>query len=172
MLHTKREVCLMFRSAFAPEPVKLVIVVESPPNSEFYFYNPDGKVTEPLFAAMMRQLGCEPKTKEEGLCEFQRRGWVLVDATYHPVNKLGKKEKERNAVILRYYPLLRDDLAAMLPDKSVPIILVKGNVHRLLYRKLTDDGFNVINDRVVYFPSHGRQPEFHQQFGAILKSLG
>jgi hypothetical protein len=36
----------------------------------------------------MKQISFSPCTKEEGLREFQRRGWVLVDATYEPV-KLG-----------------------------------------------------------------------------------
>lgn len=166
-----RSECLALRGHFAPNPVKLVIVAESPPVSGKYFYNPDGKVTEPLFVAMMGQLGCRPKTKDEGLREFQRRGWVLVDATYQLVD--GLSDKKRDAVILRNYPLLRADLTTLLPDKSVPIILVKANVCRLLEPRLTEDGFNVLNQaRDVYFPSHGRQREFHEQFGAILKSLG
>jgi hypothetical protein len=160
---------LVFRRKFEPTSVKLVIVAESPPASGRYFYNPEGSAKEHLFAALMKQLGAKPKTKEDGLREFQRRGWVLVDATYRPVNGLGLRE--RDAVISADYPLLRDDLAAMLPDKSVPIILVKVNVLRLLQRRLMDDDFSVINgDIVVYFPSHGRQRDFQRQFGAVLKS--
>jgi hypothetical protein len=38
---------------------------------------------------------------------------------------------------------------------------------------LKEDGFNVLNyGCAVSFPSHSRQLEFHEQFGAILKSLG
>ena len=54
MLYTKREEYLLFRSAFAPEPVKLVIIAESPPNSGLYFYDPDGRITEPLFAKLLQ----------------------------------------------------------------------------------------------------------------------
>ena len=36
----------------------------------------------------MKQLDIHPKTKFEGLSEFQKRGWALVDATYEPVNAL------------------------------------------------------------------------------------
>ncbi len=141
-----------------------------PPKNGTYFYRSDGEVTEWLFAALMLQLGVAPTTKESGLLEFQRRGWVLVDATYQPVNGFGPEE--RDAVIIQDYPLLRADLAAMPPDKSTPIVLVKENVCRLLRDRLREDGFNVINDRVVYFPSHGRQRDFQRQFGAILKWLG
>ena len=76
---------LAFRRKFEPENIRLVIVAESPPASGKYFYNPAGAVSEPLFAAFMLQLGFTPTTKEMGLREFQRRGWILVDATYEPV---------------------------------------------------------------------------------------
>ena len=79
---------LDFRRRFEPAIVTLVIVAESPPVSGLYFYNSDGRVSEPLFSALMKQLGVKPRTKPEGLTEFQKRGWALVDATYEPVNGL------------------------------------------------------------------------------------
>jgi hypothetical protein len=169
MIQTQRSEYLSFRSKFEPATVKLVIVAESPPASGKYFYNPAGAVSEPLFAAVMQQLGHAPDSKENGLREFQRRGWVLVDATHEPVNALGGKD--RDGVITRDYHLLRDDLAAMLPDRLTPIILMKANVCQLLEPKLAEDGFKVLNHgRVVYFPSAGRQKDFQRQFSAILKS--
>ena len=54
--------------------VTLVIVAESPPISGNYFYNPNGEVSEQLFKALMEQVGVKPKTKLEGLREFQNRG--------------------------------------------------------------------------------------------------
>jgi len=150
--------------------VKLAILAESPPVSGKYFYNPAGFISEPLFSGLMSQLAFTPTSKESGLREFQRRGWILVDATYEPVNIKGK---HRNQVITRDYQSLCGDLAAMLPDRSTPIILVKANVCRLLDGKLTDDGFNVINKgRIVPFPSHSWQNEFQRQFSEILKTSG
>jgi len=170
MMHARRSEYLSLRSKFEPATVKLVIIAESPPVSGKYFYNPAGAVSEPLFAALMSQIGFTPTSKESGLREFQHSGWVLVDATYKPVNSLDDQERDR--VIVRDYHLLRDDLAAMLPDRSIPIVLVKSNVCRLLEHKLTEDGFNVLNNgRVVYFPSTGRQKDFARQFSAILKSV-
>ncbi len=163
----QRSEYLFLRRKFEPPSKKLVIVAESPPSSGKYFYNPDGTVSEPLFAALMLQLRFAPTSKESGLREFQKRGWVLVDATYEPVNVDGK---DRDQAITRDYHLLRDDLAAMLPDRSIPIALVKENVCRLLEPRLTDDGFNVLNrGNVVYFPSTGRQKDFQRQFSEILK---
>ena len=160
---------LALRRSFEPESIRLVIVAESPPASGKYFYDPTGMTSEPLFAALMKRLRFAPTTKESGLREFQRRGLVLVDATYEPVNALSDAARDRT--IERDYPLLRDDLAMILPDRSIPIVLVKSNVCEVLEPRLTEDGFYVLNKgQPVYFPSHGRQPDFHRQFSAILKS--
>jgi hypothetical protein len=161
-----RDVYLALRSRYAPERVRLAIIAESPPISGKYFYDPEGSPSEQLFVALMRQLDLSPRTKQDGLAEFQRNGWVLVDATYQPVNSL--KTSSRNQIIARHYPLLRDDLANLIPDRSVPLILIKANVCRLLEPRLLEDGLNVINRGcAVYFPGSGRQKAFHQQFSAI-----
>ena len=99
-----------------------------------------------LLAAMMRQLTYSPRTKEDGLREFQGRGWLLVGATYEPVNGLG--EKARDAVIVRDYPLLRSDVETLIPNKAVPIALVKANVCRLLEPWLNEDGLKVLDHAV------------------------
>lgn len=167
MLERKREQYLGLRRQFTPERIELIIVAESPPASGLYFYDPDGSVGEPLFAALMKHLGLSPDKKESGLRGFQRSGWLLVDATYEPVNTLGNSERDR--VIARDYPLLRDDLEALMFDRSTPLVLIKANVCRILEPRLSADGFKVINrGRVIYFPSTGRQTEFHRQLRGVL----
>jgi hypothetical protein len=84
MSEWKRDEYLSFRRRYEPDNIKLVIIAESPPTSGRYFYNPSGALTEPLFTALMRQVGVCPISKQEGLQEFQRRGCVLVDATSSP----------------------------------------------------------------------------------------
>jgi hypothetical protein len=159
----KRSEYLELRHRYQPRGVRLAIIAESPPVSGLYFYDPTGRVSEPLFAALMKQLGLQPKTKDEGLRALQEQGWVLVDATYEPVNA---PDARRNEVIARDYPLLRADLAALNPER---VVLMKANVCRILEPRLVADGFNVLNrGRVVYFPASGRQPDFAKQFPAIL----
>jgi hypothetical protein len=171
MSEGRRNEYISFRHRYEPERIRLVIIAESPPASGRYFYNPAGIPSEPLFAALMQQLHIRPTTKETGLREFQRRGWILVDATYQPVNALDRVS--RNGVIAKDYRLLHDDLAALLADRSIPLVLIKANVCRILEPKLVEDGFNVLNrGRVIYFPSTGRQKDFKRQFGSILKSAG
>ncbi len=165
-----RDYYLRLRRAYEPVNICLVIVAESPPASGKYFYDPTGSTKEPLFAAIMLQLGISPTTREIGLNELKQRGWILVDATYQPVDKLAKDAShDSDEVIARDYPLLRDDLASLTPDRSIPVVLIKANVCRILEPLLSKDGFHVLNGgRVVYFPSNGRQMDFKKQFGAVV----
>ena len=166
----ERDEYLSYRREFEPESVTLVIVAESPPISGNYFYKPNGEVSEQLFKALMEQLGVKPKTKPEGLREFQNRGWVLVDATYEPVNAHDKRR--RDLVIDGDYPKLCGDLKRLLGDRwnEVPVVLVKANVRKLLEPKLNKDGFKVLNEgRSVYFPGSGRQRDFDRQFREIVR---
>jgi hypothetical protein len=48
-------------------------------------------------------------------------------------------------VIERDYQLLGDDLATLAPDRSVPLVLIKKNICKVLEPKLTRDGFRVLN---------------------------
>ena len=62
-----------------------------------------------------------------------------------------------------------DFLAA--PDRSVPLILIKTNICKLLEPKLTRDGFRVLNRGcLIPFPASGQQKKFHEQFPAIIAS--
>jgi hypothetical protein len=161
---------LAWRRRFEPQPIKLIIVAESPPKSGKYFYVPEGSRGEPLFAAMMQQLKATPEIKVEGLREFQKRGLMLVDATYEPVNDR-RPDSERTRTILRDYPLLEADLLELAPDRSVPIIVIKAPLCDLLVPRLKADGFNVLNDKIrPPFPSTGQQPKFHERFDEILRS--
>ena len=158
-----RDTYISVRQRYQPERTTLAIVAESPPASGRY-YDETGATTQPLFAAVMRQLGLQPATKHEGLRALQQKGWILVDATYQPVNALDASG--RDAAIVRDYPLPRDDLRALAPER---VVLIKANVCLLLESKLIADGFHVINaGRAIYFPSHGRQRDFHRQFADIV----
>jgi hypothetical protein len=160
------------RGQYQPEHLKLVVIAESPPISGKYFYDKSGVPTEPLFSALMQRLNVTGVTKEEGLREFQRRGWILVDATYEQIND-DRSNAARDLAIESDYHLLLDDLKKLSSDPSLPIVLLKANVCRLLEPKLTSDGFNVINrGQPIYFPSNGQQNKSKQQFVSILKAAG
>ena len=94
----------------------------------------------------------------------------MCPATYQPVDKLTKNAShDRDEVIIRDYRLLRDDLASLTPNRSIPLVLIKANVCRILEPLLSRDGFRVLNGgRAIYFPSNGRQTDFRNQFGGVV----
>jgi hypothetical protein len=106
------------RGRYTPEHPKIIFVLESPPVSGMYFYDPNGFTTEPLFSGMMRDvLELSPKTKDDGLMEFTARDYLLLDATYTPVNIPGKKSARNSASakqITKDFPLLVADCASTL----------------------------------------------------------
>jgi hypothetical protein len=165
---------LRFRAPYLPEHRKVIFVLESPPKSGLYFYNPDGRVSEPLFRAMMKDiLGIEPASKDQGLREFASRGFLLIDATYTPVNHDHLSLRERDKRILDDLPILVEELRAYVgPDTGV--VLVKTNVCTLLGPILTASGFPILNrGRSIPFPSNGQQGKFRRAVREVLGlSLG
>jgi hypothetical protein len=162
---------LKFRTQYHPFQLKLVIVAESPPSSGKYFYNCKGAVTEPLFSALMQQIDVKPASKELGLRCFQDKGWLLVDATYEPVNDYSNSKKD--STIVRDYPQLRDDIKLLNPDQRAAVVLIKVNVCRLLEDRLSRDGFDVINHgQEIPFPSNGQQLKFRTKFSEVVRRAG
>ena len=99
--------------------MKFVVIAAWPPKPRLYFYDPTGSIEERLFKTVMKVLSYKPATKEDGLREFQRRGCLLVDATYRPMDgRLSAHAREKE--ILKSYPALLVELSKVLPDKLTP----------------------------------------------------
>ena len=45
---------LKLRQKYLPKKIKLIFLLESPPESGDYFYNSDSRTTESLFSSMMK----------------------------------------------------------------------------------------------------------------------
>jgi hypothetical protein len=162
---------MRLRAPYLPQHRRIVFVLESPPKSGLYFYNPEGRVSEPLFSAMMKDvIGKIPNSKDEGLCEFAHRGFLLIDATYTPVNHDHLTLRERNKRILDDLPLLIGELREYVGPKT-GVVLVKANVCTLLEPILTTRGFPILNrGRVIPFPSTGQQNRFREAVCEVLGS--
>jgi hypothetical protein len=161
---------LRLRAPYVPEHRKIVFILESPPKSGLYFYNPEGRVSEPLFSAMMKDvIGIKPECKDKGLREFASRGFLLIDATYTPVNHDHLSLQQRNKRILDDLPILVEELRGYV-GPNTGVVLVKANVCTLLAPILTARGFPILNHgRTIPFPSTGQQGRFR---GAVRQVLG
>lgn len=89
------------RNHYNPININLIFLLESPPASGKYFYDTTGEITEPLYKAIMQAFNINAECKEEGLEEFCKHGYLIVDATYTSVNKM--TNKDRNKTILDIY---------------------------------------------------------------------
>lgn len=151
------------REVYRPRRLRHIFVMESPPCSGKYFYDENGRTGEPLFVAMMKMMGRAPNDKREGLLWFKDCGYLLMDATYQPVNK-GLSDRRRSQMILDDFNALVEDLLVVNPRKKTPLILVKANICRLLAPRLVEAGFDVLNNGAVLpFPASGQQNVFHRE---------
>jgi hypothetical protein len=115
----------------------------------------------------MKLLNIKPQDKREGLKAFADFGYLLIDATYDPVNQL--KGKTRNNSILQNYMDLVADLKALGDLKGINIVLVKANICRLLEPRLLSEGFDIRNNGIIVpFPSTGQQKRFFVEVQRII----
>jgi hypothetical protein len=113
-------------------------------------------------------LEIAPKTKREGLGEFAARGFLLIDATYTPVNHSHLSPRNRDKMILDDFPLLLEDLRKH-SESDTGVILVKANICDLLEPMLTRSGCTILNrGKKVPFPSTGNQSKFRTTVRPLL----
>jgi len=150
------------RKKYTPELCRLIFIFESPPASGKYFYDDEGSVNEPLFKIMMKCF-CPfiPVAKENGLKEFKRLGFLIVDAVYKAVDKMSEKQKKE--IILKTYPRLEKDLKKIIGKNHTKIVIVGTDLRKILESKL-EKIFYVINDgENVPFPLYGHGDEFTEK---------
>ncbi len=161
----------VLRNNYMPKNLRIILVLESPPHNGKYFYKPDGKVSEILFRSLMSVLlNIKPETKSEGLKEFSKAGYLLVDPIYEPVDNIS--DKEANKLIMKNYPNFVYDLREIIGNKkNVKIILIKKNICELLEQPLLKEGFNVINNgEMIPFPLHYHTNTFSEKMKRIIKN--
>ena len=157
------------RAPYLPDDRKIVFVLESPPKSGLYFYNPQGRVSEPLFSAMMKDvLEMKPESMDAGLREFARQGCLLLDETYTPVNHEEPSDRYRNQRIMRDLAVVVDELRQYV-GPATRVVLVKANICELLESTLIGQSFPVINRGTrIPFPSNGQQGKFREAVRRVL----
>jgi len=109
-----------------------------------------------------------PDTKSEGLSKFAAQGYLVIDATYTPVNYKHLTSRQRNELIMDNFSLLVEDLRKHT-EADTGVVLVKANICEILELPLTNNGFKVLNQgKTIPFPSTGQQARFRTAVRPIL----
>lgn len=155
------------RNKFLPEKLKVIFVLESPPLSGKYFYDPKGNKKEHLFKVMMNFIDYEPKDKTDGLREFSKKGYFLIDSTYDQINGI-KKSRDRNYKIIANIANFVNDIEDIVKNKRVKIIPIKKNVCKILSGPLESIGFKVLNENIP-FPNTYQLKTFFRKMNSLKK---
>ena len=110
------------------------------------------------FSAQWRSTTYERKRKREWLSKFQQEGYQLIDAVKVPIDG---SSQQRAGRIKEDVEKLISEIKRINPER---IILIKVTVYKALAKKLVEEGFAVMNQEPLPFPSSGRQAEFHRKF--------
>ncbi|MEM2102127.1 MAG: hypothetical protein QXM22_01270 [Candidatus Bathyarchaeia archaeon] len=167
---------VLVRNNYKPSKIKFLLVAESPPAFEGYFYLDSATGRDYLFKETMKAIGLFPEDKrmQRGfdkrplLKEFQRRGFFLIDVSYKPVNSMTRRK--RRLVIREAIPRLVAETVELNPER---IIIVKASIYDDVKDALEKAGFaaKILNKRTLPFPSHGHQKVYRQMLRGFLHHL-
>ena len=161
------------RDQYLPIHLKAIFISESPPvQFKNYFYNPEGTSSELLFQGLTNViLGKKYTSKKEGLKDFSKAGYFLIDSIYTPINKLS--DKMANDRIKKNYHYFIADIKMISKDSTnIPLILIKKNIGKVLEDRLIKNGFFVLNyQSTLPFPRHYYYNDFKKRLRRILKQI-
>ncbi|MHA1191647.1 MAG: hypothetical protein ACTSP9_05050 [Promethearchaeota archaeon] len=163
---------------YKPEKKKLkyLFIAESPPygptkdGKPRYFYFDDVAEKDNLLRYIIKGVFSEEynKTnKKRWLSELRDNGFFLIDAVEYPIDNL-PEGKERNDHIKKNIPILIEKIKDLV-NNNTKIILIKRNIFEILIKKLKTPEFNVINKKLLPFPSRGWQNKFSEELSELLK---
>ena len=161
------------RRKYRPRKVRFLLIAESPPSSDGFFYFPKTIGKDHLFRETMKALELWPRNehmrkgldKRSMLRRFQSMGFYLLDTCVSPVDKLSPSERRR-AVLSQTRRLVVDVIDAN-PDL---ILIVKSSIFSPVRIALRDAGLRarLLNAGPVPFPSHGNQRIYRSMFRRAL----
>jgi hypothetical protein len=144
--------------SYQPKRVRLLLLAESPPSDDRYFYFEDEATADNLFEDVCEViLEAKPRgNKAPYLKELRRRGVFLAEV---------KPDAPRSGEALGPYvgPLLLN-VGTLAPEK---IVIITTDAYDAAYAKLKQAGLPVVDVRVP-FPATDHPPEFRQRFRQAL----
>jgi hypothetical protein len=162
------------RQKYKPQNIKLLFIAEAPPKleSERFFYYENVTKQDSLFWEMMKVLYLDDTIevkeyrgkKYKYLEQFKDSDYYLIDASPIPI-KSGMTKKRQLESFLSF---LVEEVNGLV-NKKIPVILISATVHQVCYAVLKEEGFNILNDKILPFPGQGHQKKFRDQLRRLLK---
>jgi hypothetical protein len=165
------------RNKYRPTKVNVLLIAESPPSSEGYFYAEKTIGKDHLFRETMKALelwpvdrpmrkGCD---KRPMLGQFRSLGFFLIDTCELPVDKM--LPRRRRLSTIQGASTLPNRVKELNPGR---ILIVKKTVFNPARHALSVAGFEdrILNKRSLPFPSHGNQRRFRRMMRLLVSKNG
>lgn len=168
------------RKNYLPQKIGVLFIAEAKPDSpkRFFYYD---KVADKdyLYIHLMRALYGYHKqdeqwlrdNKHEILKRFKSDGYYLIDAV-DEINASTKPAARIKAIKANAGNKIAEieSLLSKYGSESTRIVIIKATVFTALY-ELLKNKFNVVNERPIYFPSHGNQGAFLAEMSKVSRAL-
>lgn len=168
------------RGKYKPNKIKCLLIAESPPDitsERFFYYEQYFSHGDTLYMETMKSLfpdnaltgGDYKRKKSKYLNQFMNAGLYLEDASSIPFPKDSSKSYKKK-MLRSELPNLKAKLKELI-QPSTPIILIADTVFEICYAPLREEGYNVQNNKVIYFPI-SFQPEYRAALQLHIQQLG
>ena len=149
------------RNLYRPDKIKILLVGESPPASEKFFYVEGGAMTAFTRQAFKRAYH-RSFPRQEFLSDFQSLGCFLDDLCHSPVNRL--KGHEREQALQDNIDSLADRIRHAAPEVVIAVFKKIGEYVRQAVRESGVPS----TVYVLYAPGNGHQNKYIEGLSEIL----
>jgi hypothetical protein len=176
---------------YRPDPLRLLFIAEAPPaykaNRLFYFH--EVQTGDALFLEMMKvvygnALGFTEeggftgpmsakdvrKCKSQLLRQFMADGLFLIDASERPMPE-NATAPVKLALLRRSLPRLKIRLKNLLLGRCIPIVLIGRVTYEACFEPLKEEGYHVVNQKMIDHPARGGQRLFRNKLRDTLKGV-
>ena len=152
------------RRRFRPSQIAVLLVGESPPKGDTFFYDGNSNLFWHTWKAFTMAIPSVPNVGDF-LNWFKAMGWYLTDLSPAPINNLSKTKRRE----------LRVDgepgLARFITESRPPVVIaVMLAIEENVRRAITQANYTP-EAHYLPFPAHGHQGEFERGLATIVRDL-
>ena len=150
------------RQSYRPSKVRLLLIGESPPANQGFFYVTSA-MTKYTAQAFSKAHGTSFQSDNEFLCHFKNYGCFLDDLCHTPVDHLPREQRAKN---------LQDsviDLSQRIKEMNpAVVVIILKKIETYVRVAILKSGLNPPTF-VLPFPGHGHQAKYKEQLIEIIQ---